>query len=229
MSEAAPTLVKAFCETSIKAINKDAREILHLITNARVDRVGDIVRPKGADVSDYIKNPVVMANHDYKIENVIGRAVSIEVTDDGIYARTQFRDTPLAKEAFALAAEGLGGWSIGFQPVEFDSVRDEKGKARGFDFKKWKLHEYSLVAIPMNPDIVQGLMQRGLVTEANVRQFFTVDEPEPSTEAAPEPKAEAKSTVPPHPALVALLKRTERTIAIASAADRIRRTLGELK
>ena len=230
MSETAPAMVKAFCEVTVKAVNDDAREVLHLITNARPDRVGDVVRAEGAEVTDFMRNPVVMANHDYKIENIIGRAVALEVTKEGIYARTQFRDTPLAKEAYQLAKEGLGGWSIGFQPLQYDSIKDEKGRTRGFDFKRWSLHEYSLVAIPMNPDVVQGLVQRGLITEANTEQFFTAPaEVEPSTEASHETKAEPEAAKQYHPAMVAMLdmevSRVQRTLARARAAERIRNAL----
>ena len=107
-------IVKAPAEFSLKAVNDETKEILHLITTGSRDRAGDIVSPTGARLKNYRKNPVVLVNHDYRVESIIGRSVHIEAGDDGLYSRTRFLDTPLARDAFALAKEKLGGWSIGF-------------------------------------------------------------------------------------------------------------------
>ncbi len=181
-----PPYMRCFATQQIKAVNKDRREILHLITTGATDRMGDVVEPGGAFLENFLKNPIVVANHDYHIESVIGKATALEVREDGILARTAFRDTPLADAAFRLTTEGLGGWSIGFRSLEHIVMRDDKGGFKGIRFKKWELLEYSSVVIPANQDVVNSAIQRGLVSPENVPAFFAV---QPSTEARPDAKA----------------------------------------
>ena len=213
MSEQAvsPNYIRAFVAQTVKSVDKSARAVTHLITTASLDRAGDVVEPGGADLANFMRNPVVIANHDYTIQNVVGRALSMEITEDGILAKTQFRDTDLAKDAFALAQEGLGGWSIGFRPIEYDSVKDEKGRLKGFRFKRWEMLEYSIVAIPMNPDIVNNAVSRGLLHAENVAAFVksVPSDPKPA-DAAPD-GANADGSLEVHPALdPTVLKRLHR-------------------
>ncbi len=232
----APNIVKAFVTQEIKAVNKTSREVLHLITTASVDRAGDIVEPKGAEIANFMKNPLVMADHAYSIDRVIGRAMALEVSDKGISARTQFRDTPLGREAFALASEGLGGWSIGFRPMKFEPIKDGKGITKGFMFKQWELLEYSIVAIPCNPDIVQNAITRGLVTPDNAAVFFSIQkgdaESKPSKDAGDSPTAEAGVSSVIHPAMIGVvgrkLDRARRSFAISEAASRINAVIEEI-
>ena len=64
------------CE--VKAVNEEEREVLHLISTKARDRAGDIVNPKGLDLKNFKKNPVVLVNHDYRVESIIGKAVVVE-------------------------------------------------------------------------------------------------------------------------------------------------------
>lgn len=206
--------VRAFCSQVVKAKNDAEREILHLITSASVDRYGDIVEPGGAQLENFLKNPIVMVDHDYRTERVIGKAVALTVEGDGIVARTRFRDTPLAREAYALAAEGLGGWSIGFRPIEYDS-RQEKGKTLGFRFKKWELLEYSMVPIPANQDAVMNAIQRGFVTQEHAASFFSVSPSEP------EARCGANAETLADPALVRKIHAAANLAALHEAAREI--------
>ena len=192
MENLAPNYVRCAIQSEVKAVNSATREVAHLITTGSVDRAGDVVEPGGADVGNYMKNPVVLRDHSYKSEDIIGKATSVEITKDGIWARTQFLDSDVGRDAYNLVAEGIGGWSIGFRPVEYDSIKDDKGKTKGFRFKKWELLEYSQVAIPMNQDIVNSMVQRGLMHEENVHLFFTTTE-QTEHETAVEPEKSADS------------------------------------
>lgn len=212
----APNYVRRAVSTTVKAKNDGERSVLHLISSGSVDRAGDVVEPRGAQTGNYLKNPVVMANHDYRIEQVVGRAVSLTVEDGGLFARTQFRDTPLGLDAYRLASEGLGGWSIGFRPIEYESMKDERGRHKGFRFDKWELLEYSIVAIPMNQDAVQNMITRGLVTPENVPAFFLRSPEGPS--AGREPSSPAPKAAPLAPALLRELVRTNRRLALLQLA-----------
>lgn len=190
--ELVPSYARTLCCTTIKAVNKAEREVAHVITTNAPDRVGDTVQAGGADLTNYLRHPVVMADHSYSIDRIIGRAVNLTVDENGIFARTKYRDTPLGRDAFNLAAEGLGAWSIGFRPISFKAIKDEKGTHKGFNFTKWELLEYSQVAIPMNPDAIQNAITRGWVAPEHVKTFFRVEEPvEPTKVAELAPNAES--------------------------------------
>lgn len=184
---------RAFCTPDIKAVDVKRREITHLISTSSIDRAGDIVEPSGADVANFMKNPVVLANHDYSIENIIGRATSIKIQSDGLTATTQFHDKGLGADAFELVNTGFArAWSIGFRPTEHESMKDDKGSFKGFRFTKWELLEYSLVAIPANPDAVSNAVQRGIVTQSNVKYFFVgLNSNVPSGDTSPAREATA--------------------------------------
>jgi HK97 family phage prohead protease len=205
----------------VKASNEADREVLHLISTAAIDRAGDIVEPGGVDLGNYTKNPIVMRNHSYLTQDIIGRATKITVDDDGIWARTRFRDSEVGREAFKLSAERLGGWSVGFRPIEFDSIKDDKGNHKGIRFKRWELLEYSQVPIPMNQEAVQAAVQRGLVSAAHVNLFFNVEAVEPPVEktASDGTKAEPQR-IDIHPAMLAIA-RAQRRLDLAAAAEQI--------
>lgn len=193
--ELIPSYRRALCATTVKAVNKDTREVAHLITTTNPDRVGDVVEASGADLANYLRHPVVMADHSYSIDRIIGRAINLTVDEKGIFARTKYRDTPLARDAFNLAAEGLGAWSIDFRPISFKAMKDEKGFTKGFHFTKWEMLEYSQVAIPMNADAVQQAITRGLVAVENVKTFFRVeDSGQPAIERPSGDQAQPKTS-----------------------------------
>jgi HK97 family phage prohead protease len=223
---------RAVVNPELKASNAETQEVAHLISTASIDRGGDIVEPGGVDLANFLRNPVVMRNHSYQTQDIIGKATSISVEKDGIWARTTFRDTEVGREAFALSKEGLGGWSIGFRPIEYESIKDDKGHHRGVHFKTWELLEYSQVPIPMNADAVQSAVQRGLVSEANVNLFFKVEKPQEKPEVDdPAPTRANAKPAPLAPGAVDLLtealSRARRTIARDEAAGQIRDTQQE--
>jgi HK97 family phage prohead protease len=173
----------------IKAINEKERSVLHLISTGATDRANDIVEPSGAEVDNFLRNPVVLVDHDYRIEKIIGRAESVEITKEGIFARTKFADTPLARDAWELVKGKFArAWSIGFRPKQFEAIK-EKGQFKGFHHKVWELLEYSLVAVPMNADVVTDAVQRGLLHTENIPLLVKTVEPAPAMPAAEEPKA----------------------------------------
>lgn len=220
---------RAFVHNEIKAVNKTTREILHTISTNSKDRVGDIVEPRGADLSNYLRNRIVMANHDYRIEMAIGKAISITQEESALVARTAFLETPLGEAAFRLAQEGIGGWSIGFRPIKYAVMEDESGTRRGYRFTKWELLEYSMVAIPMNQDAVMNCVQRGLIQESQVPIFAVVQPAEkaaavvtPTVKAADEERRVVEMTLD---SLARFVKARDERGRVAAAVSRTARRL----
>jgi hypothetical protein len=187
----------------IKGIDRENRRVTHLISTDSEDRVGDVVEVDGWDTRSYMKNPVVLRDHSYNTDSVIGRAVSVKKTREGLMATTEFAPSEVGQQAFDLVASGfIRAWSVGFRSLDRHSVPDGRkqkcpkctkrfkdqaarlGKDEGDYFyvsgahhTKQELLEYSLVAIPMNQDIVMQAIQRGFVSEPNASLFFKVEEP----------------------------------------------------
>jgi hypothetical protein len=204
MGDAVDTLMTPVAYTSmenmeVKAVNVDEREVLHRITSRARDRMNDVVEPKGLDLKSFKANPVVLVNHDYSVESVIGRSVMLDVNKEEIGSRTKYMDTPLADASMKLAMAKLGGWSIGFAPTARHSVKagkelkckscmerfDELTEGKepgdyvegmyGIHYTGGSLMEYSSVAIPANQEIVNEAVRSG-VPEAMVTKFFNVTE-----------------------------------------------------
>lgn len=129
------------------------------ITTSAPDRSNDRVMPRGGNLTNYLKNPVVMYGHDYHAIPV-GRATTLRTTDEGIRASwVWLENDPFADRVKNAWNQGvLNAASIGFQPseTEYDAER------QGYDYTSWELLEFSIVPIPANAQAVRSL---GLPTD----------------------------------------------------------------
>lgn len=143
------------------------------ITTIDVDSDGDVVLPRGIDISRYEKNPVVLFQHN--LDMPIGYAEELTVYDDRITAKTRFANTDEARKVHQLLKDNvLRTHSIGFVTLEFelkgtrafDSIMkelkskfpykftDEMSKRVDRIVTKSMLLEYSIVTIPANEEAV---------------------------------------------------------------------------
>ena len=180
-----PNLIRCGVTVETKAINEETREALHVISSINADRAGDVVVPEGAVLDAFKKNPVVLADHHYSIEKIIGTAVDIQIDKKQIRARTKFDTEGIGDRAWGLVKRGMAkSWSIGFKPLEFEHKYEEfdDGSRRynGTEYKSWELLEYSLVAIPMNPDAVTECVQNGALSLKDFRHLY-INEPSAET------------------------------------------------
>lgn len=131
-----------------------------LISNAAFDRDADRVYPMGAQLDNYLKNPVVQWGHGYSEPwQTVGRTTGLEVTSEGVVASFELR--PAANDQDPQNIVKLlwdGGWirtaSIGFIPKAA-----QPNQAGGNDFTQWELLEWSLVPIPANQDALRMSMK----------------------------------------------------------------------
>lgn len=125
------------------------------VTDGSIDRDKEIMDPVGMDSTAFLKNPVVLWQHD--MNRVIGKVVSLQQTADGWTAEIRFADdiSPLAKEIKGLIDGGyINATSIRFQPHE--SVAGSV-KTDGYTTKytKWELLEISVVSVPANANALR--------------------------------------------------------------------------
>lgn len=134
--------------SSFKSIDADNMKVFGVVgSDDSVDRYGDRINPKGWDLENFKKNPVIMLNHDYH-QFPIGKAINVRRKDNALVFDIQFSKTlELAKQAFGLVKEGImKAWSVGFLVKEWAKSGGE------YTIDKMELLELSLVAIPANPN-----------------------------------------------------------------------------
>lgn len=149
-------------ELEIEVQEKRANGGRILINTGVVDRDKDRVLPTGAQIDNYMRNPVVQWGHNYQDPwATIGKTTTLEISEAGIVADFELR--PAANESDPQHVVQLlwdGGWvrtaSIGFIPSASDE--NEHG---GRDFAQWELLEWSLVPIPANQEALR-LAVKGL-------------------------------------------------------------------
>lgn len=150
-----------------------------IATDETKDRDGDIITLDGWEIENYLKNPVILANHTYSIENIIGKATKIYAQNNQIIVEGVFsKSNPLGVLAQRLYKEGmLKTVSVGFI-----------GKERqGEKITKKELLELSFVAVPSNPSAVsldaklyeeaieKGLMIKATEDDEEIIQAKTID------------------------------------------------------
>lgn len=123
------------------------------------DRSWEIIKASGWDYTNFMKNPVIIANHVYKIENIVGKATSIYVKDNQLIIEWVFSESnPLWK----LLADLYEEWMVKTVSVWFiPKSRDESNKRI---ITSAELLELSFVAVPCNPNAL-SLDQKQLLEE----------------------------------------------------------------
>ena len=137
-------------DSAVKSIDEKERTLTALVSTNTRDRMNEVLEPKGADLSKFKKNPVVLFGHRYS-EPPIGKALWIKKTAEGILSKVQFATSQFAQEVFDLYKGGfMNAFSVGFIPKKW--VDGEGDKEPSTTYTDWELIEYSAVPVPANPD-----------------------------------------------------------------------------
>jgi hypothetical protein len=144
---------------ALRAMSPDDMNFRFVVTTNSLDRSGDIVEQGGIDWGEYLTNPVVQFAH-ASDELPIATSSTPYRVGNGTQAIAKFPPTGVAPSAdqcaAAVRAGLLRGASIGFIPLEW-TLAKERDRPFGLNFKRIKVIEYSLCAIPCNPDcLLQG-------------------------------------------------------------------------
>ncbi len=141
-----------------------------IITTGAVDRDGQIVKPEGIDITNYMRNPVVMYAHDYSALPV-AKTLRIRPEGDTLVAQFQF----MPKGIYELADAVHGAWdsgflnatSIGFIPkhaVDADGaeIEDASYHAAQITLDQTELLEFSIVPVPANQEALRRALDVGM-------------------------------------------------------------------
>lgn len=131
----------------------EEKGVLAVATDASQDRDGDVVDPKGLDLKNYKKNPILLFGHDHR-GLPVGQADKIKKEGNRITFEPAITTvTEFARDVKALFDAGiLRAFSIGFIPKE----RDKNV------FTKAELLEISIVNVPSNPNALVMAKSKGL-------------------------------------------------------------------
>jgi HK97 family phage prohead protease len=157
-----------------------------IITTEDTDRMGEVIKLDGWDLTNYMKNPVVLWGHDhYKMP--IGICTGIERTATGLLARGKFAPGEEGQQVRALYDLGvIRATSVGF--IEKDRTGNLITKA--------ELIEFSFVSVPANPMALSTLIKSNIsVNEMVTKGFMKVETKDDEPEEA-EKDEEEKEEVP---------------------------------
>ena len=154
---------------AIAGYNQDERMLITGVANAAIiDRMDEKLNPQGCDLKNYVKNPVLLADHMYFTRTAIGLVEEVRIEIDGVHFDAFVGDptkaplTDAQKEIRSLINQGiLKTVSVGFIPKEIIAPEwDDNGRLiKPAIIDKWELLELSVVAVPCNPDATFEMRQ----------------------------------------------------------------------
>jgi len=155
---------------AIKSTAYPARTIRFIGSDESIDRDGDTISIDGWDLSNYVKNPVVLYAHD-RFGLPVGKAdVSIDrlarqlIFDVKFPTIEELATDPANPSEHALMVDAiynmakqgiLNTVSVGFRGIEYEPT------ATGRAYTRQELMEVSIVPIPANPNAVAVLRAAG--------------------------------------------------------------------
>jgi HK97 family phage prohead protease len=163
-----PPARKDAASASPVATQKDT--ITFCASDGVTDRAADTINPAGWDLTNYLKNPVILWAHD-DCDLPVGKAVNVYMQDGKLFVEVKF--TSAEEYDFGARVETLvrGGFlnavSVRFAPSEY-----QWNGLGGIDYLKQELLEVSVVPIPCNP---RALLDptKALGAQLQVQKDFT--------------------------------------------------------
>lgn len=139
-----------------KATVSDGGALEFVLSDATVDRYGDIVEASGWDLRNFKRNPIALFGHSSSFP--IGTWSDIRVEGGKLLGKLNLAMRGTSQrldEVISLVEQGiLRAVSVGFRPAEWEPI-DPKKPYGGQRYKRQELLETSLVSIPANPAALQ--------------------------------------------------------------------------
>lgn len=164
-------------------IEKAGDDITVVASDETVDRSGESIPAESWDLETFKSSPRLLADHDYRVEAIIGRAEDIRIDGKKLLFRPVFHEiTELARNVKEMVVQGmLDTVSVGF-------LRKSDGEAT-----RNELMEISFVAVPANPSARVLAVKSITPDEAKALEAFVAKEgekPEGAADPAPTGKPE---------------------------------------
>lgn len=186
--------IKDFTNSLAEIKGKDKQTYRMVISQQTVDRDWDVVMIDGINIDYYMTSPVVLVNHEYKIEKIAGKTITLEKVGNQLIAEFIFADTELGQ----LAEKLYNGWFLKASSIGFLlKKRDQNNWAI---ITECELIEWSLVAVGSNRQALsldakeyelglsKGLIVKELpknVKEGAVIEWGEADQQDPAADVTP--------------------------------------------
>lgn len=157
-------------ELSSKIAKFDIKELWEngsfkvVASDETIDRAGEVIKVSWWELDNFMKNPVIIANHVYKVENIIWKATNVYTEDYKLVVEWVFATTDLAQDVRKL----YDGWFIKTVSVWFIPL--ERDQSQPNIITRAELLEVSFVPVPCNPnalslgkEVVDDLIAKGLL------------------------------------------------------------------
>lgn len=142
-------MLKKIFSTKIKEVDEKENSIRFVFSTGDEDRHGEIVDQKGWDVSEYLRNPVVLFAHDH-YQPAIGQTTELGYNEDGNLEgviKFAVEEYEFAKTLFQLyKGKFMRAVSAGFRNNRYE-VDEENDR---LVLKENTLFEMSMVNVPAN-------------------------------------------------------------------------------
>jgi HK97 family phage major capsid protein len=134
-----------------------------VMSDASVDRMGDVIESAGWDLTTFKSHPVALFNHGKQDPLPIGTWSDVRVENGQLRGKLNFAapgTSPRIDEMRSLLEQGiLRAASVGFEPVEYEprikGAGATAGASGGRRYMRQRLVECSLVTIPANANALQ--------------------------------------------------------------------------
>lgn len=138
-----------------------------VLSDATVDRYGDVVEPTGWDLTQFRRNAIALFAHSSSFP--IGKWSDVRVEGGKLIGKLMLAargTSPRIDELIGLVEQGiLRAVSVGFRPIASEPI--DKGKPYGGQrYMKQELLEVSLVSVPANPAALALVKSLNLSDEA---------------------------------------------------------------
>lgn len=148
-----PELNYKIFESEIEYREKED-DFIATVSTGDVDREGDIIEPKGMELEEYMKKPIILYRHNRTpgataIETLpVGRMLWAKVVGNKVKMAPKFhQETELSRKLHWMYKKGfMTDWSIGYKPLD----RIEDNDITGRHLTRCSVHEVSTVPIGMN-------------------------------------------------------------------------------
>ena len=146
------------CGCQTRAYDPEKRLVRTKIMSDRVARDGLRILPDGwRNRDEYMANPVVFLNHDWR--HIVANTLAFELEPDGITMESRLARTRTATEELAPLLEDD---MIHTASISWDTVRTEEREGV-VTITEWDLYEWSFVTLPADPGaVIEHARARGL-------------------------------------------------------------------
>lgn len=183
------------------------RVVRYVLSDESIDRDGDIMIQAGADLANFMKNPVALLFHDsraFPVGNFIKLWVDVagrKLMGDILFTDDRVDTSGMADRAFRFAKSRImRAGSIGFRGSEVKFPTKEERvilgmRDYGVIFSKWELMEFSLCPVPSNANALSDAVKSGALKASDLL-FVETNEDEEIPMTKEELDAHLKAEIP---------------------------------